>query len=286
VDYLENDQRRGPSQSLAVRLRSSIRRGARMATGRADVWRLAPMAAFVAIVAIWEWRARAGGISTLFFPAPSAIARTLVEMVRSGEMFGLMGTTLSRLVVGLALGGTIGLVVGLLMGWSDNVRTAVDPIISAVHPVPKLALLPLLLIIFGLGDLPGIIIVAMAAFFPMAINSMAGVRHIPPIHFEVAQNYGAARRQVFKRIVWPGSLPFTLAGARLALNTGFVLTIAVEIILAQGGLGGVIWLVWQTLKTQRLYATLIVIAILGVSFNALLRYVSRRLVPWQAEGGS
>ena len=179
-----------------------------MATGRADVWRLAPMVAFVAIVAIWEWRARAGGISTLFFPAPSAIARTLVEMVRSGEMFGLMGTTLSRLVVGLALGGTIGLVVGLLMGWSDNVRTAVDPIISAVHPVPKLALLPLLLIIFGLGDLPGILIVAMAAFFPMAINSMAGVRHIPPIHFEVAQNYGAARRQVFKRIVWPGSLPF------------------------------------------------------------------------------
>ena len=286
MEYLEDDQRRGTSQSLAVRLRSSIVRGVRMGIGRADVWRLIPIVAVVAILAIWEWQARTERISTLFFPAPSAIARTLTGMVGSGEMLGLMGTTLSRLVIGLALGGTVGLVVGLLMGWSDNVRTAVDPIISAIHPVPKLALLPLLLIIFGLGDLPGIIIVAMAAFFPMAINSMAGVRHIPTIHFEVAQNYGASRRQIFKRIVWPGSLPFTLAGARLALNTGFVLTIAVEIILAQGGLGGVIWLVWQTLKTQRLYATLMVIAILGVSFNALLRYGSRRLVPWQSEGGS
>jgi len=285
VDYLEDDQRRGASQSLTVRLRRSIRRIVG-GTGRGDVWRLVPIVVVVIIVAIWEWQARAEGISTLFFPAPSAITRTLSEMVRSGEMLGLTGTTLSRLLIGLTLGGSVGLIVGLVMGWSDQVRTAIDPIISAIHPVPKLALLPLLLIIFGLGDLPGILIVAMAAFFPMAINSMAGVRQIPAIHFEVAQNYGAGRRQVFKRIVWPGSLPFTLAGARLALNTGFVLTIAVEIILAQGGLGGVIWLVWQTLKTQRLYATLIVISILGVSFNALLRFVSRRLIPWQPEGGS
>lgn len=285
MEYLEDDPRRGASQSLTVRLRRSIRRIVG-GTGRGDVWRLVPIVVVVIIVAIWEWQAWAEGISTLFFPAPSAIARTLSEMVRSGEMLGLMGTTLSRLLIGLTLGGSVGLIVGLVMGWSDQVRMAVDPIISAIHPVPKLALLPLLLIIFGLGDLPGILIVAMAAFFPMVINSMAGVRQIPAIHFEVAQNYGAGRRQVFKRIVWPGSLPFTLAGARLALNTGFVLTIAVEIILAQGGLGGVIWLVWQTLKTQRLYATLIVIAILGVSFNALLRFVSRRLVPWQPEGGS
>ena len=286
MDYLENDQRRSASQSLAVRLRGSIRRMARMASGRPELWRLVPVVGIIFFLAIWEWQARIGDISTLFFPAPSAIAGTLADMVGSGEMIGLVGITLSRLVRGLALGGTVGLLVGLLMGWSKHVRMAVDPIISAIHPVPKLALLPLLLIIFGLGDLPGVLIVAMAAFFPMAINSMAGVRQIPPIHFEVAQNFGAGPSRVFKRIVWPGSLPFTLAGARLALNTGFVLTIAVEIILAQGGLGGVIWLVWQTLKTQRLYATLVVIAILGVSFNALLKYVSRRLVPWQAETGS
>ena len=257
-----------------------------MAAGRAELWRLVPLVGLVVFLAIWEWQARVEGISTLFFPAPSAIGRTLADMVGGGEMLGLVGITLGRLVRGLALGGFIGLGVGLLMGWSKHVRMAVDPVISAIHPVPKLALLPLLLIIFGFGDLPGVLIVAMAAFFPMAINSMAGVQQIPPIHFEVAQNFGASAPQVFKRIAWPGSLPFTLAGARLALNAGFVLTIAVEIILAQGGLGGVIWLVWQTLKTQRLYATLVVIAILGVSFNTLLKYASRRLVPWQDEGGS
>jgi len=122
-----------------------------------------------------------------------------------------------------------------------------------------------------------------AVFFPMLINTMAGVRQISPIYFEVAKNYGASLFKVLTRVVVPGSLPLVLTGTRLALNTALVLTIAVEVVAAQEGLGEMIWFAWQTLRTEELYATLIVIAALGISFNLILQRLTARLVPWQVE---
>ena len=130
------------------------------------------------------------------------------------------------------------------------------------------------------------VVVAVGVFFPMLINTMAGVRQISLIHFEVAQNYGASLFKVFTRVVVPGSLPLVLTGARLALNIALLLTIAVEMVAAQEGLGEMIWFAWETLRTEELYASLIVIAALGISFNFLLQRLRARLVPWQVERGT
>jgi NitT/TauT family transport system permease protein len=125
--------------------------------------------------------------------------------------------------------------------------------------------------------------IAVGTFFPMLINSMAGVRQISPIHFEVAANYGASPFKVLTRVVIPGSLPLVLVGARLALNIALLFTIAVELVSAREGLGEMIWLAWQTLPTEELYASLAVIGALGVGFNLLLQLSARHLVPWRVE---
>lgn len=231
----------------------------------------------------WEGLARAGAISAFYFPPPTSILVTLGDLVAGGELLKHLAATFSRLVPGLLLGASAGLLVGLAMGWSPRVRALVDPFVAALHPVPKFAILPLIMVIVGVGETSKIIVVALAALFPMLINAMAGVRQISPLHFEVAENYGASRLQVLRRVVLPGSLPMVLSGLRLALNLGFLVTIGSEIMAARQGLGAMIWLGWEVLRVEVIYAGLLVTALLGIGFNAFVQFLMRRLVPWQVE---
>jgi NitT/TauT family transport system permease protein len=237
----------------------------------------------VAALAAWEAMARAGRLSPLFFPAPSLIALKIAQLAGSGELAAQAGATLARVFTGLVLGGVSGGLTGLAMGWSRRFRVFADPFVAALHPIPKIAVLPLIMIVLGIGESSKFTVIAVSAFFPMLINAMAGVRHISPINFEVARNYGASWIKVLTRVVLPGSLPMLFAGARLALNTALLLTIAVEMVLTQNGLGSMIWMAWQTLRIEQLYASLIVISTLGVLLNGLLQCVSVRLAPWQVE---
>ena len=242
-----------------------------------------PAFVVVAGLLLWEWSARAGRISTLFFPAPSFIARTLLRLIRSGKVALHLGASLSRLLAGFALGAIPGLVLGILVGWSRRLRVIVDPLIAAAHPIPKLSLLPLIMIIFGIGEASKVVTIAVVCFFPMLIGSMAAVREIPPIYFEVAENYGAGLRRLFTRVVAPATLPLVLNTVRVSLNTALILTMAVELVASQTGLGYLIWFAWQTLRTEELYATLTVTALLGIGINEVLQRLTKALVPWQVE---
>ena len=236
----------------------------------------------VALLAAWEAWARGTEGSSLLFPAPSVIAAALVRQGRSGELARALAATLGRLVSGFVLGGVPALLLGLVMGYSPRVRAAVDPLVAAAHAVPKIAVLPILMMLLGIGEAPKVVVVAAAAFFPLLIDTMAGVRQISPIHFEAAHAYGASAPRVFWRVLIPGSLPQILSGVRLAFNASLLITIALEIVAARTGLGATIWLAWQTLRVEELYASLAVISLLGVGFNAALARVGRRLVPWHA----
>jgi len=176
-----------------------------------------------------------------------------------------------------------GLVLGLAMGSSSRLRTVLDPLVAALHPLPKIAVLPLIMIIFGIGEASKVVVIAIACFFPMLLSTAAGVRQIHPIYFQVAENYGARLLQVFTRVVLPGSLPLVLSGLRLALNTALLLAIAVELVAAREGLGSMIWFAWETLRTEDLYATLATTAALGISFNLVVQRLTAKLVPWQVE---
>lgn len=234
----------------------------------------------VALVALWELLARAGVVSQMFFPPPTAIARALFHSMASGELPRHLGATLMRVLPGLVLGGVPGLLAGLALGWSTRLRSVVDPIVAALHPIPKLALLPLSMVLFGIGESARIAVVAAAVFFPILINAMAGVRQIQPAHIEIAVNYGAGRSNLLRHVILPGSLPLVLAGVRLAANLALLVTIAIEMTTTGTGLGALLWLAWQVLRIELLYATLVVIALLGIALNVLLDALARRFAVW------
>lgn len=229
----------------------------------------------------WELCVARGWVSALFFPAPSTIAQTFSKQLMNGALPTACLATLLRLGSGLLLGGGSGLLFGLLLGWSNPLRQIFDPWIAAMHGIPKIAILPLFMIIFGIGETSKLMVVAFSAFFPMIINTMAGVQQIAPVYLEVAQSYGATNHKLLRRVIIPGSLPFIVTGLRLALNTALLLTVAVELVSAKDGLGAMIWLAWQTLRVAELYVALVVIAFLGIGFLQLGKRIEQWLLPWQ-----
>lgn len=233
------------------------------------------------VILAWEVLARLEWIPTLFFPAPSTILATILRLAASGELMVHLTISLQRLILGFLIGGISGLAVGWLTGWFPGLRHALDPLIAALHPLPKVALLPLLMVIFGMGERASTLAVAAATFFPLMINTMSGVQEIPAIYFEVAQSFGAHRSKVFRRVVIPGSLPAVLVGVRIALNVALLVTIAVELVSTETGLGNRIWFAWETFRTEDLWAYLAVISVLGIGLTTGVRWLSRLAAPWR-----
>lgn len=240
----------------------------------------------VVLLGVWELAGRSNAVPTIFLPSPSLILSTLAEMIWEGELPMHFGVTIARMAVALALGGGFGLLLGLALGYSPKLRTVIDPFIAALHPVPKTALLPLILLVFGLGFFSKALAVSIACFFPMVINTMAGVREIDPNFFDVAKVYGVSRWRMFWRVVLPGGLPMILTGLRLAMIRALGATIALELITAQTGLGSMLFFAWQTYRSEELFATLLVIAALGFGFRAIVNRLTYLLVPWQQESAT
>lgn len=237
----------------------------------------------VTFLLAWEISADLDLIPKLFFPPPTVIAETFQDEIANGGLINRMALTLNRLFIGFFYGGTTGLVLGIMMGWSKTLRNALDPIIAALHPVPKITILPLILIIFGIGETSLILVIAISSFFPMLINSMAGVLAINPTLLEVVRNYRARPFSIFRRLIIPGSLPFILTGARLSLNRSLVLTVAIDMIFYDDGLGEMIWFAWQTMRTEELYVGIISISVIGVGLSALLKSLNVYLTPWNQD---
>lgn len=242
----------------------------------------------IALLGAWELVARVGWIDPVLFPPPTVIVSSFVHLVTEGDSNGITLqehtlVTLYRVLWGVLLGGVAGLAFGWVMGWSRRAKAMADPIVATVHPIPKIALFPLMTVIFGIGELSKVVGVAIAVFFPVLINAMTGVAQISPIHFEVARNLGLSRRRVLIRVVIPGSLPVVMAGFRLALNIGILITVAIELLGTSRGIGWLLQISATSYRPERMYACLIVLAAIGLATNLFVLWLTRRLVPWRAE---
>jgi NitT/TauT family transport system permease protein len=259
---------------------------ARKTAGQTETFlRWVPVLLVIAGLAAWELSVQVGLVSRLFYPPPSAIARALARLVQTGALPAHLAASFSRILLGFCLGGGIALVLGLCMGWSHRLRLVLDPLVAAAHPVPRIAILPLILLFFGIGETARLVVIAISAFFPLLINTTAGVRQLDGIHFEVARNFGARPHQVFAWVVLPGTLPSVLTGARLSFVGALRTTLTIELITSDRGLGHLIWFAWETFRTEELYATLIVIAVLGFGTNFLLERMALLLMPWRPARG-
>jgi NitT/TauT family transport system permease protein len=169
------------------------------------------------------------------------------------------------------------------MAMSRPVRIFFDPLIAALFPIPKVALMPLLLLAFGFGDASKIAVVAIGVFFPVIVNTYAGAANIDKIYWDVARNYGASTWVMFTRIVLFGALPMIFAGLRIAVAVAFLVLVAAEFVSTKVGIGFMIWNSWELLQVDSMFVGIVVIGLVGLITSALLQEIERKVVPWKAE---
>ncbi len=257
------------------------RRAFKLNAGNRD--RLISIVSPLLLLLVWEIAARTGLIDTRFFPAPSTIFHTLLALVDSGVLWINTWASLQRLFWGFLLGGVPALVLGIMMGLSRSVRAAIDPLIAATYPIPKSAIFPLILLIFGLGEASKIVMVAIGMFYPICINAVAGVLEINKIYLDVGKNFRASRWQMFCTIALPGALPFIMSGIKLGVGMGLILIAIAEMIGAKSGLGYMIWNAWEILSVETMYVGLLMIAVIGYLFSLFLNELESWIIPWKVE---
>jgi ABC-type nitrate/sulfonate/bicarbonate transport system permease component len=254
---------------------------ARLAARRRD--RILSFASPLGLLLAWELAARTGMIDVRFFPAPSAIITKLVEMAGSGELTENVLISLQRIVLGFLLGGVPAIVIGIAMGIWRPVRALVDPLIVATYPIPKSSLLPLILLIFGLGEMSKVMMVAIGVFYPMAINATAGVLQINQIYLDVGKSFKASPWDTFRTIALPGALPFIMTGVKLGAGLALILIAVAEMVGAKSGIGYMIWSAWETFAVAKMYVGLFVIALIGFAISLMLNEIERWVIRWKAD---
>jgi ABC-type nitrate/sulfonate/bicarbonate transport system permease component len=237
----------------------------------------------LALLVLWQLLSWAKVLDARFVPSPLTIFEGAVVLIRSGELWTHLSVSLLRLAAGFVLGTIPGIAVGLLMGLSRYVRAGLDPIVAATYPVPKIAILPLIMLYFGIGEASKIVIIAVAVVYLVLINTMVGVMTIDPIYFDVAKNYNAPWRKLFTRVIIPGALPLIFAGLRLSLGVSLIVIVSAEFIAAKSGIGYLIWSSWETLLIENMFVGIIVITVLGAVSTFVLKELERALIPWRKE---
>ncbi|MDH7799054.1 MULTISPECIES: ABC transporter permease [unclassified Beijerinckia] len=239
----------------------------------------------LALLALWEMCGRMGWLDQRFFPAPSSVLGTfrhlLMDVPYDESLLAQISASLTRAAIGFVIGAIPGVVVGCLMGLNRLVNAAVQPLIGALLPIPKVAILPLLMLMFGLGEESKWAIIAVGVFFQVVVATATGVANIDRIYLDVGTNFGASRLATFFTIALPGALPNIFSGLRLGWGIALLLLVTAEMFSSKSGLGYLIWQSWQTLSVEDMYVGLITIAVLGIVSFALIDVAERKLIPWK-----
>ena len=253
---------------FAHRLRAWLRRG--------GVLRVASV---VATLAVWELYGR--GVDPIFLSYPSAIAAALPAMVANGELARAASSSLQGLSIGFGIAIVSGVAVGLLMGRYRTVDSLLDVQISALYATPNVALIPLIMLWFGLGMMAKVVIIFLSAFFPIVVNTYSGVRNVGRGLVEIGLAEAASERQIMVKIVIPAALPFIMTGVRLAVGRAVVGMVVAEMFTAVAGLGGAIVTYGNAFATSKLFVVIILLALLGVGLSQLVFALERRFAAWK-----
>ncbi|MBQ0059723.1 MAG: ABC transporter permease [Lachnospiraceae bacterium] len=196
-----------------------------------------------------------------------------------------LGITLKRVLTGSAYAVLVGTVIGLLMGYSTKVMMAVSPIVNSIRQIPIMAWVPLSIIWFGLGEGPTVFLIFMSAVFPLIINTVSGVTGIDPNYINAARSMGAGTVAIYRDVIIPGTLPSFLTGLRLAVGSGWMSVICAEFIATSKGFGFLMIEAQERMQTSKLYALMIMSAIVGFVIDQLIRLLEKRLTSWRFKNG-
>lgn len=275
----------GPGPSTAGGMRRGAARLARAA--------LMP----VLVLAAWEGISRAGWVSPIVLPAPSQVLLRWIAYAKplqpydpaqgswivwalSGELPHDAVASLVRVAGGFAVGAGLALPLGLLMGAKPLVHDLFDPLVQIVRPIPPIAFIPLAILWFGLGNPPAFFLIALGAFFPVLVNTIAGVRNVDAIYVRAARNLGASQWTLFRRVMLPAAMPYILAGVRIGIGVAFIVVIVAEMIAVNSGLGYRILEAREYFWSDKVIAGMISIGLAGLGIDLFMNRLNRWLLRW------
>lgn len=249
-----------------------------------DSWllRLLPTASVLLFLVFWEVIVRVGAIRPIVLPAPSSILTYLLAMTLDGSMPYNLGVTFLRIIAGFVVAGSLGILVGILMGMSRLVSRVLDPWIAALYPLPKISLIPLLIIWLGTGEVYILTISVISAFFPVVMSTYAGIRQSDQNLIRAARDLGANVRQIQMKVVVPAAIPSIFSGLQLGMGVTIILVVAAEMIggSTQSGMGYLLIRYGQVMETERVFAGLLVLAVFGAIIIKSQAFIERLVAPW------
>lgn len=235
----------------------------------------------VLVLAVWEIAAWLTGVNSLYLPRPSQIVVALVTMFASGGLVVDLLMTLYRIFAGFAIALVVGVVLGVWISTSWRVRAVADMWVAALYPLPKVTLIPLLIIWLGTGGPFMLTISTLGAIFPILINTVLGVRQCDPGLVLAARDLGATPQQIVRKVLIPSAIPSIFAGVRLGLGVSIILVVAAEMVVGKVGLGARLYLAGQILETEQVFAVLIVLAALGIAVTKAQDFIDIKLGRWR-----
>lgn len=247
-------------------------------------WLISVVSVAVFLV-LWEALVRAGILPVLFFSSPSRIAARFVQLLSSGVLLTDLRISAGEFAIGYGLAIVVGIPVGIAMGWYRGVAAVLQPFVSGLYATPRVAIIPLIIIWFGIGLSSKVAFVFLLSVFQILLNAQAGVRSVDGSLVKTARSFGASDWAIFTTLVLPGSVPFLIAGLRLAIGSGLIGVAVAELYAATAGIGYEISVAGQTFQTDTLFVGLSVLALAAIFLMWLLQKVENRFQSWRAPNG-
>jgi NitT/TauT family transport system permease protein len=237
--------------------------------------------ALLLVIGFWQLAGSAGWVNPLFLPAPSAIAVAIYKLALSGALWHHLSVSVMRIGTGWILGTVVGVIVGFAIGLSSLARGVGITFISALFPIPKIALLPLLILWLGIGEEPKIATIALGVFFSTAISVYSGVDNVPRNLIRMAQSFNVPFHSIVRRVIWPGALPSILAGFRITASVALLLVVSAEMIGAEYGIGAFVLQAGNLMQTDQLLAGVVILSLFGLAVGRLINLLETRLLHWR-----
>jgi len=235
------------------------------------------LGALLLVLLIWQALVNAGGYNEALFPSPLATLKGLWELITDGILLQDIGASLGRFAIGYLSSIALAMALGLILGWYHRLWAYLNPIAQVLRPISPMAWLPFIVLFFGIGEMPALVIIFIAAFFPVLLATVSAVRDIEPVYLKVAQNFGIRQPEVLVKIVFPAVFPRIATGLHLALGTAWVFLVAGEMVGAQSGLGFLIIDARNNLRADLLMAAIITIGVLGLLLDSGITVVERAI---------
>lgn len=268
----------GSPQADQAELRQVTFRGAGFSpkAGRYAGW-----VSLVLAIGLWQLAGSAALVNPLFLPTPVAIVRAIWQLALSGALWQHLAYSIMRIGTGWILGTVSGIIVGFAIGLSSLARGVGITFISALFPIPKIALLPLLILWLGIGEEPKIATIALGVFFSTAISVYSGVDAVPRNLIRMAQSFNVPFHAIVRRVIWPGALPSILAGFRITASIALLLVVSAEMIGAEYGIGAFVLQAGNLMQTDQLLAGVVILSLFGLAVGRLIDRLETRLLHWR-----